>query len=96
MRPTDTLTTLFHHNLWANLRLLELCAALSSEQLDATISGAYGTIRDTLEHIIQGETFYPTLLTGSHPQPLFKWEARSGLGPQSREQNYLRGHHANH
>ena len=44
MKPTDTLTTLFSHNLWANLRLLERCAALTSEQLDATISGAFGSI----------------------------------------------------
>jgi uncharacterized damage-inducible protein DinB len=36
MQPTDTLTTLFSHNLWANLRLLELCAALSREQLDGS------------------------------------------------------------
>ena len=31
MKPTGTLTTLFSHNLWANLRLLERCAALSSD-----------------------------------------------------------------
>ena len=58
MKPTDTLTTLFSHNLWANLRLLERCAALSSEQLDATISGAYGSIRDTLQHIVTSEQSY--------------------------------------
>ena len=40
MKPTDTLTTLFSHNLWANLRLLERCAGLTTEQLDATIVGA--------------------------------------------------------
>jgi uncharacterized damage-inducible protein DinB len=37
MKLTDTLTTLFSHNLWANLRLIDRCATLSSEQLDATI-----------------------------------------------------------
>jgi len=58
MKPTDTLTTLFSHNLWANLRLLERCAALSSEQLDAAISGAYGSIRDTLQHIVTAEQSY--------------------------------------
>ena len=44
MNPADTLTTLFNHNLWANLRLLEQCAKLTSEQLDATLSGGYGSI----------------------------------------------------
>jgi uncharacterized damage-inducible protein DinB len=58
MKPTDTLTTLFSHNLWANVRLFERCAALSSEQLDATISGAYGSIRDTLQHIVTAEQSY--------------------------------------
>ena len=39
MNPTDTLTTLYRHNRWANLRLLERCAGLSDEQLDATLLG---------------------------------------------------------
>ena len=58
MKPTDTLTTLFSHHLWANLRLLEQCAELTSEQLDATISGAFGSIRDTLQHIVTAEQSY--------------------------------------
>lgn len=58
MKPDDTLTTLFSHNLWANLRLLEQCAALSREQLDAAISGAYGSIWDTLQHIVTAEQSY--------------------------------------
>ena len=41
--------------------------------------GAYCTIRDTLEHIIEGEAFYVGLLTGNRPQPPFQWKARLGL-----------------
>ena len=63
MQPADTLTTLFSHNLWANLRLLERCAALSSAQLEATISGTYGSIRDTLQHIVTGEQLYFSLIS---------------------------------
>ena len=58
MKPKDTLTTLFSHNLWANLRLLERCAELTSEQLDATIPGARGSIHDTLQHIVTSEQSY--------------------------------------
>jgi uncharacterized damage-inducible protein DinB len=58
MKPTDTLTTLFSHNRWANLRLLERCAQLTDEQLDATIVGTYGSIRHTLEHIVTSEQSY--------------------------------------
>src|SRR5512139_445311 len=69
MKPTDSLTTLFSHNLWANLRLLERCAALSSEQLDATIPGTYGSIRDTLQHIARAEQLYFSLITtGQRPK----------------------------
>ena len=51
----DTLTTLYSHNLWANIKLFECCAGLSDEQLDSTIIGTFGTIRDTLQHIVGAE-----------------------------------------
>jgi uncharacterized damage-inducible protein DinB len=58
MNPPDTLTTLYRHHLWANLLLFERCAGLTDEQLDATLLGTYGTIRDTLEHIVLAEQSY--------------------------------------
>lgn len=58
MNKTNTLTTLFNHHLWANLRLLERCADLNSEQLAASIPGAHGDILDTLEHITKAEQSY--------------------------------------
>lgn len=86
MKPTDTLTTLFSHHLWANLRLLESCAELSNEQLDATISGAFGSIRDTLEHIVKSEkSYFSRISTGQlyrHPEgapPLTIAEMRESL-----------------
>ena len=33
---TSVLTTLFEHNAWANLKLLDFCTGLSDAQLDAT------------------------------------------------------------
>ena len=77
MKPTDSITALFRHNLWANLRLLECCAELSSEQLNATLLGTFGTIRDTLEHIVTSEqSYFSRISTGQplrrpkEPQPL--------------------------
>jgi len=58
MKPMDTLTTLFSHHLWANLLLLERCAVLTREQLDASIPGAYGSIFATLQHIVTSEQSY--------------------------------------
>ncbi len=67
MKPADTLTTLFHHNLWANLRLLEQCAELTNEQLDDTILGAFGSIRDTLQHIVTAEQSYFSRISTGQP-----------------------------
>jgi uncharacterized damage-inducible protein DinB len=58
MKQTDTLTTLFSHHLWANLCLLEACEKLTDDQLNATAVGAYGSIRETLDHITNSERSY--------------------------------------
>jgi len=58
MKTVNTLTVLYQHNLWANQRLLEICAELNSEQLDTTVTGTYGSIRDTFEHIARAEQSY--------------------------------------
>jgi uncharacterized damage-inducible protein DinB len=77
---TQTMMTEFIlYNNWANQQVLQTCQNLSEEQLTAVIPGAYGTIRATLEHIIQGEMFYVQLLAGSCPPPLFKWEDQPSL-----------------
>ena len=67
MNPTDTLTILFRHNRWANVRILERCAGLTDEQLDATIVGAYGSIRDTLQHIVTAERSYFSRISTGQP-----------------------------
>lgn len=68
MKSTDTLTTLFSHHLWANLRLLERCAELTQEQLDGAISGAFGSIRDTLQHIVTAEQSYFSRISTGQPR----------------------------
>jgi uncharacterized damage-inducible protein DinB len=54
----DTLNTLFKHHLWANLRLFEQCAGLNDEQLAAKIAGSYGSIYETMQHIVKAEQGY--------------------------------------
>ena len=67
MKTVDTLTTLFRHNRWANLRILERCAELTGEQLDATIAGTFGSIRDTLQHIVKSEQSYFSRISTGQP-----------------------------
>jgi len=68
MQPADTLTTLFSHHLWANLLLIERCAELTPEQLHAAISGTFGSIRDTLEHIVTSEQSYFSRISTGQPR----------------------------
>ncbi|MEX1020191.1 MAG: DinB family protein [Litorilinea sp.] len=53
-----SMTWLYRHNLWANLRLLDRCAELSDGQLDLVGPGTYGTVRDTLVHLFAAEQRY--------------------------------------
>lgn len=61
---TTRLTNFLKQHLWANLRLLEACMNLSDEQLDATMRGTYGSVRETLMHLFAAEERYVALLTG--------------------------------
>ena len=74
-KPKESMHVEFiRYNTWANLRLLEACEALSPEQLAASAPGTYGTIARTLEHLVDAEAFYYTLLTGETLPPPFNWK----------------------
>lgn len=68
-----------HYNLWANLRLIEACLDLAPEQLAASAPGAYGSIYNTLVHIIKAEAGYYRRLAGVSLDPPFSWEASPSL-----------------
>src|SRR6185436_7992370 len=70
------LAEFIRYNNWANQKILTTCQQLTEDQLATTLPGAYGTIRDTLEHIIRAEAGYVGRLTGQRPLPAFKWEDR--------------------
>lgn len=55
---SDLVADIYRQNEWANLALINACRGLTEEQLDATSSGTYGSIRDTLRHIVSSETGY--------------------------------------
>lgn len=56
---------LYKHHLWANQHLLEFCEPLSGEILDAGAKGTYGTLRDTLVHLLAAEGRYVAAMSGS-------------------------------
>ncbi len=54
----------FAHHVWASLRLLDACLALSPEQLGTTVPGTYGSILDTQRHLVGSDGWYLFRVTG--------------------------------
>jgi len=57
------LLELYRHKTWATLRLIAHCQGLAGEHLDATVPGTYGTVRDTLRHLVDAEEGYLSIVT---------------------------------
>jgi uncharacterized damage-inducible protein DinB len=69
----------YKHNLWANLRLLDACATLTDEQLDASTPGTYGCIRATLLHLFRAEAGYLARLTETEPESQLRYDVFPGI-----------------
>jgi uncharacterized damage-inducible protein DinB len=54
----------FGHHVWATLRLIDACVALSPEQLATSVPGTYGSILDTMRHLVGADASYLALLSG--------------------------------
>jgi uncharacterized damage-inducible protein DinB len=63
----------FGHHVWATLRLLDACLLLTPEQLGTGVPGTYGSIIDTLRHLVGGDASYLFTLTGGR-MPLINEE----------------------
>jgi uncharacterized damage-inducible protein DinB len=48
----------FAHHIWATQRLIDECAALTPEQLAQPAAGTYGSIIDTLRHLVASDCWY--------------------------------------
>ena len=53
----------FAHHVWATLQLIDACLALDPEQLEATVPGTYGSILETMRHLVGADTSYLFVLT---------------------------------
>ncbi len=76
---TTNLQHLFRHNLWANRLILDACAALAPDQLDASVVGTYGSIGRTLAHLVSAEDAYAARL-GRRPRQI-RWDEESPVPP---------------
>jgi uncharacterized damage-inducible protein DinB len=60
----------FAHHMWATLQVIDVCAGLDPDGLEATAPGTYGTILDTLRHIVSADASYLFAMTGGTVQPI--------------------------
>jgi uncharacterized damage-inducible protein DinB len=58
------LSDAFAHHVWATIRLIDACTALPPEQLATTVPGTYGSILDTIRHLVGADASYLELLSG--------------------------------
>ena len=54
----------FAHHVWATLRLVDACLALSPEQLGTAVLGTYGSILETVRHLVGADSSYLFAMTG--------------------------------
>ncbi len=60
----SVLADAFGHHVWATLRLIDTCLALSPEGLATSVPGTYGSILDTMRHLVGADASYLFALTG--------------------------------
>jgi uncharacterized damage-inducible protein DinB len=60
----------FAHHVWATVRLIDACRPLTPEQLASSVPGTYGSIIETLRHLVDGDAFYLYCLTGDRTQAI--------------------------
>ena len=61
---TSLLDDAFAHHVWATVRLIDACLPLTPAQLATSVPGTYGSIIQTLRHLVDGDGFYLYCLTG--------------------------------
>ncbi|HEY8168931.1 MAG TPA: DinB family protein [Candidatus Limnocylindrales bacterium] len=74
----SSLDDAFGHHIWATLTLIDTCLALTPEQLETNVPGTYGSIIDTMRHLVGGDASYLVALTGGR-WPAIDEEVEKGM-----------------
>ncbi len=59
----SVLADAFEHHVWATLQLVDACTALSPDQLGSGVPGTYGSILETMRHLVGADASYLSVLT---------------------------------
>jgi uncharacterized damage-inducible protein DinB len=54
----------FGHHVWATLRLIDSCLPLGDQQLETPVPATYGSIIDTMRHLVGADSSYLFVLSG--------------------------------
>src|SRR5712671_1196779 len=70
MVTLELLRLLFLYNQWADLRIVDACSALTSEQFTRALGSSFGSVRDTLVHLYGAEWVWNERIEGRSPTSL--------------------------
>jgi len=71
----QTLQDLFAYNTWADARVFAVCREVDRAFLGAQATGTFGTIEDTLKHLVSVEDVYTRMLGDEPPEAMGPFEA---------------------
>jgi uncharacterized damage-inducible protein DinB len=87
------LQTLFDYGYWANRKLFEVISQLTDAQFTASVAGSYGSIRNTMVHVMSAEWGWidrcggpargPALVAADYPTAavlIEQWKQVEGFG----------------
>lgn len=68
MVSPNVLRELYDYNYWACDQQLAVCATLSEEQLTRPLGSSFGSLRDTLKHLLGAEWVWLERFNGGNPR----------------------------
>src|ERR1700680_5211418 len=73
----DDIQLLYEYDRWANNRVLQAVSTLSVEEFTRDLGGSFGSVRDTLVHIVGGEWGWLTYWKEPSPSSAFVTDLRT-------------------
>ncbi len=67
MISPEVIRELFEYSFWAREQQLDACAALREDQLTRPLSNSFGTLRDTLKHLLGADWVWLERFRGRSP-----------------------------
>ena len=68
MISLEVLRELYDYNFWARNQQLAACATLSEEQFTRPLGSSFGSLRDTLKHLVGADWVWVQRFHGQSPQ----------------------------